>query len=62
MNPHMDYGQSIPGYPEGRPYGILDVRAIASSVPDAIKILSVSQQWTASTGHQLRNWLTDYLT
>jgi hypothetical protein len=41
MNPHLNYGQSIPGRTEGRFIGIIDGRSFAVLV-DAIALLETS--------------------
>ncbi|WP_339710799.1 alginate lyase family protein [uncultured Kriegella sp.] len=62
MNPHLEFAQSIPGNPEGRPFGVLDGRAIASLIPNAIDMLSDSQHWTTQDDLKMTRWLTSYLT
>lgn len=62
MKPHLEFAQSVPGNPEGRPFGVLDGRAIASLIPNAIDMLSDSQHWTTKDGLKMTRWLTDYLT
>ncbi len=61
MNPHLEFAQSVPGNPEGRPFGVLDGRAIASIIPDAIDMLSTSPNWTADYDLKMTRWLSDYL-
>ena len=62
MNPHLEFAQSVPGNPEGRPFGVLDGRAIASVLPDAINMLSNSSHWTTKDDLKMTRWLTAYLT
>jgi len=61
MNPHMEFGQSIPGYSEGRPYGMLDARAITFVVPDAISLLEDSQFWNSDLNSKMNSWFSAYL-
>ncbi|QDO94943.1 alginate lyase family protein [Formosa sediminum] len=61
MNPHLNYGQSIPGQPNTRPFGILDGRSIVQFIPDTINLVSTSVQWTTNHQTQLTTWLTSYL-
>ena len=61
MNPHLEFAQSVPGYSNNRPYGILDGRYIGIRIPDAMNILSTSSNWTNDNNQKLRAWLTEYL-
>jgi hypothetical protein len=63
MNPHLDYGQFIPGITAGRGIGIIETVGL-TNIPDAITMLRKSKSWNAyvDTGvwhwfHQYRNWL-----
>ncbi|WP_170252763.1 alginate lyase family protein [Colwellia echini] len=62
MNPHLEYGQSVPGNPKSRRSGMLDGRVIPENVLDAITIFSNSPAWTATQDTQMTAWLTQYLT
>ncbi|ALJ05630.1 hypothetical protein APS56_11050 [Pseudalgibacter alginicilyticus] len=62
MNPHLKFAQSVPGYPNGRPWGILDGRSIPQIIPDAINILSNSKYWNKDQNARMIKWLNDYLT
>jgi len=62
MNPNLEFAQSIPGYPNTRPQGILDGRSIVLVVPDAINILSRSPHWTSDLKIKMNTWFTEYLT
>ncbi|WP_159023294.1 alginate lyase family protein [Formosa sp. L2A11] len=61
MNPHLKFGQSIPGKPNTRPFGILDGRSIVQFIPDAINLVSSSKQWTTTNQSEMTAWLSDYL-
>lgn len=62
MNPHLEFGQSIPGRPNKRPFGILDGRSIVRFVPDAINLLSISKYWKVSHKTKMNTWFSNYLT
>jgi hypothetical protein len=59
MNPHLNYGQSIPGRTEGRFIGIIDGRSFAVLV-DAIALLETSGALTEDEKTGLRNWFEGY--
>ncbi len=61
MNPHLNYGQSIPGRTEGRFIGIIDGRSFAELV-DAIALLESSGVLTDEEKTGLRNWFEEYFT
>jgi hypothetical protein len=61
MNPHLKYGQSIPGRTEGRFIGIIDGRSFAELV-DAIALLETSGALTEEEKAGLRNWFEEYFT
>ncbi len=59
MNPHLNYGQSIPGRTEGRFIGIIDGRSFAVLV-DAISLLESSGSITDFEKEKLRAWFEMY--
>lgn len=61
MNPHLNYGQSIPGRTEGRFIGIIDGRSFAELV-DAIAMLETSGALTEEEKTGLQNWFEAYFT
>ncbi|WP_373331301.1 alginate lyase family protein [Salmonirosea aquatica] len=61
MNPHLNYGQGIPGITEGRGIGIIDSRELYRVI-DAAILLQTSKSWTAANHAALKNWFSDYLT
>lgn len=61
MNPHLNYGQGIPGITEGRGIGIIDSRELYR-VMDAALLLTPSKSWTDAKHRALKNWFSDYLT
>lgn len=60
MNPHLDYGQSIPGITEGRGIGIIDTLRLLK-VTDAAILLQDSGAWTADDHAALKRWYHDFL-
>src|SRR5262249_5023280 len=60
MNPHLNYGQFIPGLTEGRGTGIIDTVSLLKVV-DAAGLLEGSRAWTAADRKGLEAWFHDYL-
>ena len=62
MNPHLNYGQMIPGRNNGmgRGTGIIDTYSFVDLV-DCITILSSSQAMNRSDLKQLKQWFSDYV-
>ena len=60
MNPHLRYGQRIPGVTEGRAAGIIETRGLVGVV-DAIGMLERSPSWTAADDRGMAGWLSAYL-
>ena len=61
MNPHLEFGQGIPGRTEGRGIGIIETRYIGK-IADVVSILRNSTNWTQELDTALREWMDDYLT
>ena len=59
MNPHMQYGQAIPGVTEGRGIGIIDTRDTGRLL-DAITLLRASQALNPADDRAITQWLTQY--
>ena len=59
MNPHLRYGQRIPGITEGRAAGIIETRRLVDLV-DAIGMLERSPSWTDADGRGMRDWMAAY--
>jgi hypothetical protein len=60
MNPHMKYGQAIPGRNSGRGSGIIDTRYFVR-VADGVHLLEESDSWTAADSDALKKWMASYL-
>jgi hypothetical protein len=60
MNPHLRYGQAIPGRNDGRPIGIIETSRM-STIADAIPLIEASPAWTAADGRGVRAWYGEYL-
>src|SRR5256885_11547526 len=60
MNPHLRYGQRIPGVTEGRAAGIIETRGLVGVV-DAIGMLERSPSWTAADDRGMAQWFSAYL-
>ena len=59
MNPHLNFGQAIPGVTEGRGIGIIDTRDLGR-VTDAITLIQTSNAWTSSDQHATTQWFAAY--
>jgi len=60
MNPHLEYGQAIPGRCDGRGIGIIDTHSFSWLV-DGIGMLSASEAWTVEDQRELEGWFSAYL-
>ena len=61
MNPHLEYGQAIPGRVEGRGIGIIDTARLIGVV-DAVGLLAGSAVWTDADQQGMEAWFDAYLT
>ena len=61
MNPHLEYGQAIPGRVEGRGIGIIESRNFLNVI-DAAILIRGSEGWTESDHQSLKEWFRAYLT
>ena len=59
MNPHLDYGQSVPGKATGRGWGLIDTRGFMT-LPDVLKLLENCPAWTAQDREGMKAWWTAY--
>ena len=60
MNPHLTYGQYIPGINEGRGIGIIETRSLPDML-DGMILISSSPAWTAADEDGLQTWMRPYL-
>ncbi len=61
MNPNLTFGQGIPGRCEGRGIGIIETRAVASRLIDAITLLRASSALEEEDWAGLQTWVGSYL-
>jgi hypothetical protein len=61
MNPHLNFGQGIPGITQGRGIGIIETRSLPGIV-DGILLIQGSPAWTAADEAGLKAWMRGYLT
>jgi len=60
MNPHLRYGQAIPGVIDGRGIGIIDTRDLARVV-DAVGLIERSAAWTSADQRGITAWMRAFL-
>jgi len=60
MNPHLEYGQAIPGVNTGRGIGIIETRTLIG-IADAAGLLTGSKSWTNTDHQSLQQWYAQYL-
>jgi hypothetical protein len=60
MNPHLKYGQAVPGRTEGRGIGIIDTTGLINVIETA-GMLAASPAWTAADREGLIQWFSEYL-
>jgi hypothetical protein len=61
MNPHLRYGQGIPGINEGRGIGIIETRGLPELL-DGVTLIAGSPGWTMSDQAKLEAWMRAYAT
>ncbi|MFT6855923.1 MAG: iduronate 2-sulfatase [Cyclobacteriaceae bacterium] len=59
MNPHLEYGQAIPGITEGRGIGIIETGCMIKVV-EAVGLLKNSKSFSNSDSNRLKNWFLAY--
>jgi hypothetical protein len=62
MNPHLEYGQAIPGICDGRGIGIIDTAGNFTKLADALGVLTEADVWTEADAAGMQAWMGDYLT
>ncbi|MGV3589470.1 MAG: alginate lyase family protein [Adhaeribacter sp.] len=60
MNPHLNYGQAIPGITQGRGIGIIDTHYFPY-LADAVGLLAGSKAWSKADQQGLEKWFGEYL-
>jgi len=60
MNPHLQYGQGIPGINDGRGIGIIETRSLPAML-DGVLAIAASRHWTVADEAALQAWMRDYL-
>jgi len=59
MNPHLNYGQSVPGKATGRGSGLIDTRGFMT-LPDVLKLLEKSPAWAVKDREEMKAWWIQY--
>ncbi len=60
MNPHLNFGQGIPGINTGRGIGIIETRALPELL-DGVNLIQHAKAWTAADQSGLRDWMRAYV-
>jgi hypothetical protein len=60
MNPHLEFGQAIPGRCDGRGIGIIDTACLPRLL-DAVGMLGASGAWSSADRQGLEAWFGAYL-
>jgi hypothetical protein len=60
MNPHLEFGQAIPGVTPGRAAGIIETREFPRLL-DGLALLDGSPHWTALDRQRMREWMGAFL-
>ncbi len=61
QNPHLNFGQGIPGLNTGRGTGIIETRDLFR-VCDAAILIQNTQNWNVKDHEELKKWFSEYLT
>jgi hypothetical protein len=61
MNPHLRFGQGIPGITDGRGIGIIETRLLTDLV-DGVLLVDGSRAWTDEDAAGLKAWMREYVT
>ena len=59
MNPHLKYGQAIPGKIDGRAIGIIDARHLIR-ILDSVNLIKTSGYFTPKNENDLKLWMSQY--
>src|SRR4026207_2507897 len=60
MNPHLEYGQAVPGVNTGRGIGLIETVAL-TNIADAAILLQGSRSWTEADHSSLQKWYSQFL-
>jgi len=60
MNPHLKYGQAIPGVTEGRGIGIIDTKCMVDVI-DGVQLIRNSKSWSEADHKELQSWFGEFL-
>jgi hypothetical protein len=60
MNPHLDYGQVMPGTNAGRAAGVIELHVLVDAI-DAAGLLESSPAWTVDDRKAMTAWCESYL-
>ncbi|MFW5656145.1 MAG: alginate lyase family protein [Bacteroidota bacterium] len=60
MNPHLRFGQAIPGLNNGRFTGIIETRHLGR-IGDLVNILLNSEHWNQEDHEKMKTWFEQYL-
>lgn len=60
MNPHLNYGQAIPGVTEGRGIGLIDMHNVTSLL-DGIQLLKDAPELPAADYRAIQQWYRQFL-
>jgi hypothetical protein len=60
MNPHLNFGQGIPGVNDGRGIGIIETRGLPEML-DGVSLIGGSAAWRSADRGGLHAWMTAYL-
>jgi hypothetical protein len=61
QNPHLNFGQGIPGLNTGRGTGIIETRDLFR-VCDAAILIQNTKNWNVKDHEELKKWFSEYLT
>lgn len=59
MNPHMNFGQGVPGTSTGRPFGIIEFQGI-QDVITCMDLLQLGNKLDSKTKEGFKQWLKEY--
>ncbi len=61
MNPHLEYGQFIPGVCDGRGIGIIDTSTVFPTLLDAVQVTAFAGALSPAEMDTFRGWMASYL-